>query len=182
MSTPIESPDRYALKSTTTNASNNPPSDHPQTLQSSHVDYGDFGPLAHVNTAESRVPAFGGEFQPGLYRSPKNRKVANPAPLGLCAFALSIFLLGCIQMKVRGISKPNILVGTAFAYGGLVQLLSGMWYVYFYVTSSVSLLHADDNGIGKWQLVTLSVPQYYLHMVVYGSLLESSIRRVGSTS
>jgi succinate-acetate transporter protein len=28
-----------------------------------------------------------------------------------------------------GLSKPNIVVGAAFAYGGLVQLLAGMWYV-----------------------------------------------------
>ncbi|KAJ5804875.1 hypothetical protein N7474_010762 [Penicillium riverlandense] len=88
---------------------------------------GHYGPLAHVNTAESRLPAFGGEFQPGLYRSPKDRKFANPAPLGLCGFALTTFILGCIQMNVKGVSKPNIIVGPALAYGGLVQLLAGMW-------------------------------------------------------
>lgn len=93
------------------------------------IEVGRYGPLAHINTAESRVPAFGGEFQPGLYRSPRNRKIANPAPLGLCGFALTTFMLGCIQMNVRGITQPNFIVGPALAYGGLVQLLSGMWYV-----------------------------------------------------
>lgn len=91
------------------------------------VDIGRYGPLAHINTAESRLPAFGGEFQPGLYKSPKNRKVANPAPLGLCGFALTTFILGCVQMDVRGVNKPNMIVGPALAYGGLVQLLAGMW-------------------------------------------------------
>lgn len=131
MSTPSESPDKYDLQNIATNASytNTFPPGQPQVTQSSHVDYGHFGPLAHVNTAESRLPAFGGELQPGLYRNPKNRKVANPAPLGLFAFALSAFLLGCIEMKVRGITEPSIIVGTAFGYGGLVQLLAGMWYV-----------------------------------------------------
>lgn len=90
---------------------------------------GHYGPLAHVNTAESRVPAFGGEFQPGLFKSPKKRKIANPAPLGLCGFAMTTFLLGCIQMNVQGLTKPNMIIGPAMAYGGLVQLLSGMWYV-----------------------------------------------------
>lgn len=93
------------------------------------VEAGHYGPLAHVNTAESYVPAFGGEFQPGLFKSPKKRKVANPAPLGLCGFALTTFILGCINMGVQGVTKPNILIGPAMAYGGLVQLLSGMWYV-----------------------------------------------------
>ncbi|KAJ5503557.1 GPR1/FUN34/yaaH [Penicillium fimorum] len=88
---------------------------------------GHFGPLAHVNTASSRYPAFGGDLQPGLYRVPKDRKLANPAPLGLCAFALTTFVLGCLNMNVKGIAAPNIIVGPALAYGGLVQLLAGMW-------------------------------------------------------
>ncbi|CAI7622050.1 unnamed protein product [Penicillium glandicola] len=88
---------------------------------------GQFGPLAHVNTASSRYPAFGGDLQPGLYRVPKDRKLANPAPLGLCAFALTTFVLGCLNMNVKGITEPNIVVGPALVYGGLVQLLAGMW-------------------------------------------------------
>ncbi|KAL1966649.1 hypothetical protein VTN77DRAFT_4060 [Rasamsonia byssochlamydoides] len=86
-----------------------------------------YGPLAHVNTAEARLPAFGGEFQPGLYRPVSERKFANPAPLGLSAFALTTFVLGCINMGTRDISQPSLVIGPAFGYGGLVQLLAGMW-------------------------------------------------------
>ncbi|PYH94389.1 hypothetical protein BO71DRAFT_379637 [Aspergillus ellipticus CBS 707.79] len=93
---------------------------------STTADYGSFGPLAHVNTAETQFPAFAGELQPGLWRPPK-RQMANPAPLGLCGFALTTFLLGTINMQTRGITVPNIIVGPAMAYGGLVQLLAGMW-------------------------------------------------------
>ncbi|KAJ5721255.1 GPR/FUN34 family protein [Penicillium malachiteum] len=89
--------------------------------------YLEYGPLAHVNTAETRLSPFGGEFQPGLYRPVAERKFANPAPLGLCGFALTTFVLGCINMQTRGITEPNMVVGPAFAYGGLIQLLSGMW-------------------------------------------------------
>ncbi|KAK4964415.1 Meiotically up-regulated protein 86 protein [Elasticomyces elasticus] len=90
-------------------------------------DYGG-NPLAHINTGDSaRLPAFGGEFQPGLYKSTENRKFANPAPLGLCGFALTTFVLSLINVGTRGITGPNIIVGAAFAYGGLVQLLAGMW-------------------------------------------------------
>ncbi|KAJ5261333.1 GPR/FUN34 family protein [Penicillium angulare] len=92
-----------------------------------HPAYLDYGPLAHVNTAETRLAPFGGELQPGLYRSVAERKIANPAPLGLCGFALTTFVLGCINMQVRGITEPNMVVGPAFAYGGFVQILSGMW-------------------------------------------------------
>ena len=88
-----------------------------------------YGPLAHVNTEEGRLPAFGGEFQPGSYRPVQGRKFANPAPLGLSAFALTTFVLSLINCGTRGLSAPNIVVGIAFGYGGLVQLLAGMWYV-----------------------------------------------------
>jgi len=90
-------------------------------------DYGG-NPLAHINTGESaRYPAFGGEFQPGLYKPTTQRKFGNPAPLGLSAFALTTFILSLINVGARGVSEPNIVVASAYAYGGLVQLLAGMW-------------------------------------------------------
>ncbi|EPS30261.1 hypothetical protein PDE_05212 [Penicillium oxalicum 114-2] len=86
-----------------------------------------YGPLAQVNPQDARLRPFGGEFQPGLYKPVENRKFANPAPLGLCAFALTTFVLSAINMHTRGIPEPNIVVSLAFGYGGLVQLLAGMW-------------------------------------------------------
>jgi len=73
-----------------------------------------------------RLPAFGGDFQPGLYRAP-NRKFGNPAPLGLSAFALTTFVLSLINVGTRNIGEPNLVVAIAYGYGGLVQLLAGMW-------------------------------------------------------
>ncbi|QSZ31026.1 hypothetical protein DSL72_000587 [Monilinia vaccinii-corymbosi] len=90
-------------------------------------DYGG-NPLAHLNTGESaKFAAFGGEFQPGLYRPTTERKFGNPAPLGLSAFALTTFVLSLINIGTAGVTKPNIVVALAFGYGGLVQLLAGMW-------------------------------------------------------
>lgn len=93
-------------------------------------DYGG-NPLAHIHTNtgadEGRLPAFGGEFQPGLYRPIEHRKFANPAPLGLCAFALTTFVLSAVNLQTRGVTAPNIAVPLALGYGGLVQLLAGMW-------------------------------------------------------
>jgi len=102
--------------------------DHaPAGKQRKPYDYGG-NPLAHINTGDSvRLPAFGGEFQPGSYKSTEGRKFANPAPLGLSAFALTTFVLSLINLGTRGITGPSIVIGAAFAYGGLVQLLAGMW-------------------------------------------------------
>ncbi|KAI1849069.1 hypothetical protein JX265_011268 [Neoarthrinium moseri] len=90
-------------------------------------DYGG-NPMAHIHSGpDGRLAAFGGEFQPGLYRSTEHRKFANPAPLGLSAFALTTFVLSLINMGARNIAAPNIVLALAYGYGGLVQLLAGMW-------------------------------------------------------
>lgn len=96
-----------------------------------------YGPLAHSsannnhnnNNNSGRQPAFGGEFQPGVHTPVKAHKFANPAPLGLSAFALTTFVLSLCNFQTRGVLEPNIVIGLAFGYGGLVQLLAGMWYV-----------------------------------------------------
>lgn len=114
-------------------------------------DYGG-NPLAHVNTGDSaRLPAFGGEFQPGLYRETKHRKFANPAPLGLCGFALTTFVLSLINLGTRGITEPNIVIGAAFAYGGICQLLAGMWYVDLCPASLKYDILTSYQGNGRWQ-------------------------------
>ena len=41
-----------------------------------------------------------------------------------CSFILSWYNLG-----VRGITHPNVIVGMALGFGGLAQLLAGMWEV-----------------------------------------------------
>jgi hypothetical protein len=120
-----------ALEKETTNGGGTNPA-HPQMSREEEevaraaAAFG-YGPLAQVNTAEARLPAFGGEFQPGLYRPVAERKFANPAPLGLSAFALTTFVLGCINMGARNITSPSLVIGPALGYGGLVQLLAGMW-------------------------------------------------------
>jgi uncharacterized protein len=51
--------------------------------------------------------------------------VADPAPLGLAAFALTTFLLSA--KNAQWTDGTDAWLGYAFAYGGLVQLLAGMW-------------------------------------------------------
>lgn len=72
------------------------------------------------------IQAFGGTLNPGL-AAPTAHKFANPAPLGLSAFALSTFVLSLINAGAMGVSNDSVVVGLAMFYGGLVQLLTGMW-------------------------------------------------------
>jgi uncharacterized protein len=54
-------------------------------------------------------------------------KPADPAPLGLAAFAMTTFVLSMFNANlVNGKGLPVVL-GLALAYGGIVQVLAGMW-------------------------------------------------------
>ncbi|KAG7528085.1 hypothetical protein FFLO_06421 [Filobasidium floriforme] len=56
-----------------------------------------------------------------------HRRFANPSPLGLMGFATTTFVLSMYNVSARGVSTPNVVLGLAIGYGGLVQLLAGMW-------------------------------------------------------
>jgi len=152
-----------------------------------------YGPLAHIRTSDmASLPAFGGEFQPGLYKSVEGRKFANPAPLGLSAFALTTFVLSLINVGTRGLTAPNIVVALAFGYGGLVQLLAGMWemavgntfgatalssYGGFWISYAIILtpggfqiltsIEAADKGVG----VTNSIGLYLMGWFIFTFIL-----------
>jgi len=101
---------------------------HQEKTTALHAAKFGYGPLAHMRShTDALLPAFGGEFQPGLYKGVEGRKFANPAPLGLSAFALTTFVLSLINLGTLGLSTPSIIISLAFGYGGLVQLLAGMW-------------------------------------------------------
>jgi len=52
---------------------------------------------------------------------------ADPGPLGLAAFALTTFVLSFFNSGLMSEKGLPIVLGLALAYGGLAQLLAGMW-------------------------------------------------------
>ena len=52
---------------------------------------------------------------------------ANPAPLGLAGFGLTTFMLSMINANLVGATSLAIVFPVALAYGGIAQLLAGMW-------------------------------------------------------
>jgi len=93
---------------------------HQGTHPNQHQDFSEL-------TAGQYAPAWGGALQPGVCKPFEHRKLANPGPLGLSAFALTTFVLSACNMHTRGVNAGDIVVSLAFGYGGLVQLLAGMW-------------------------------------------------------
>ena len=53
--------------------------------------------------------------------------VADPAPLGLAGFALTTFVLSMFNSGLVSDKGEPVVFGLALAYGGLAQLLAGMW-------------------------------------------------------
>ena len=52
---------------------------------------------------------------------------ADPGPLGLGAFALTTFVLSMFNADLVGKGGEPVVLGVALAYGGIAQLLAGMW-------------------------------------------------------
>jgi succinate-acetate transporter protein len=54
-------------------------------------------------------------------------KPADPGPLGLGAFAMTTFVLSMFNSNLVDAKGLPVVLGLALAYGGIVQLLAGMW-------------------------------------------------------
>ena len=79
--------------------------------------------------------------------------IADPAPLGLAAFALTTFLLSAKNADWMSHATGNAFLGYAFAYGGLAQLLAGMWEFRnrnVFGATAFSTYGAFWIGLGLW--------------------------------
>lgn len=52
---------------------------------------------------------------------------ANPAPLGLAAFAMTTFVLSMFNSNLVNEKGLPVVLGLALVYGGIVQVLAGLW-------------------------------------------------------
>ena len=59
--------------------------------------------------------------------TPALRLIADPGPLGLAGFALTTFVLSIFNAGLLDSSLEPVVQPLALFYGGLVQLLAGMW-------------------------------------------------------
>jgi len=93
--------------------------------------------------------------------TPPALPVADPAPLGLAAFALTTFMLSGHN---AGFIPDIIWVGLALFYGGMIQLLAGMWefrnrnvfgatafstYGGFWLSLGIFVILAELTSLGK---------------------------------
>jgi succinate-acetate transporter protein len=53
--------------------------------------------------------------------------IADPAPLGLAALAVTLLVFSMFSSGLLAGSGEPVVLGVALAYGGIAQLLAGMW-------------------------------------------------------
>jgi succinate-acetate transporter protein len=82
--------------------------------------------------------------------------IADPAPLGLAAFAATTFLLSAANAGWMTSATGAAFLGYAFAYGGLCQLLAGMWEFRnrnVFGSTAFSTYGGFWIGLGLWVLL-----------------------------
>jgi len=82
--------------------------------------------------------------------------IADPAPLGLAAFATTTFLLSAANAGWMNAASGAAFLGYAFAYGGFAQLLAGMWEFRnrnVFGATAFSTYGAFWIGLGLWVLL-----------------------------
>jgi succinate-acetate transporter protein len=56
-----------------------------------------------------------------------DKKIADPGPLGLAGFGVTTCILSLINAGLLSAEAMGVVLGLAVAYGGIAQLLAGMW-------------------------------------------------------
>lgn len=81
-------------------------------------------PSNEYPSVETAPPA---SKEPAAARGEPTGATADPAPLGLAAFALTTFVLSVFNAGLIDKRGEPVVLGLALAYGGAAQLLAGMW-------------------------------------------------------
>ncbi len=82
--------------------------------------------------------------------------IADPAPLGLAAFALTTFLLSAANANWMTKATGDAWLGYGLAYGGFGQLLAGMWEFRnrnVFGATAFSTYGGFWIGLGLWALL-----------------------------
>lgn len=77
---------------------------------------------AHEVSENVRAPARAAQPLAGAL------SIADPVPVGIAGFGMTTFILSCVNAGFfGGAAAAPMVLGLAIFYGGLVQLLAGMW-------------------------------------------------------
>jgi succinate-acetate transporter protein len=82
---------------------------------------------ASIRAHQPAVGNGGGQQAAGVAQVREAWTPADPAPLGLAAFALTTFVLSMFNADLVSRAGEPVVLGLALGYGGIAQILAGMW-------------------------------------------------------
>jgi succinate-acetate transporter protein len=85
------------------------------------------GNAIHGNATEPTAGERGREAAIGRAEVREGWTPADPGPLGLAAFALTTFVLSMFNAGLVSKAGEPVVLGLALGYGGIAQILAGMW-------------------------------------------------------
>lgn len=95
---------------------------------------------------------------------PLSARLADPVPVGLAGFGLTTFMLSMIEVGAISKTALPIVLGSALAYGGILQLLAGMWaFVRHNTFAAVALSSYGAFWISFWALNTFYLGKIPAH-------------------
>jgi uncharacterized protein len=127
----------------------------------------------------------------GMGQAPPEPPISDPAPVGLAAFALTTFVLSCVNAGFIPESLIKVFVPLAFAYGGATQLLAGLFefrnrnvfgttaftgYGAFWIALAILVQFAPQLGITEqtlpialgWTLLAWAIFTFIIMLASFG--------------
>jgi succinate-acetate transporter protein len=95
--------------------------------------------------------------------------IADPAPLGLAGFAMTTFVLSFVNANIiKEIGAVNVVIALALFYGGIAQLLAGMWeFKRGNTFGATAFASFGAFWLSYWALVKLSIgPATDIHQAI----------------
>ena len=130
-----------------------------------------------MSVNDDRITGAGERATPAVATSAA--PIADPAPLGAAAFALTTFLLSAANAGWMTKATGSAWLGYAIAYGGVVQLLAGMWEFRNKNVFGTTLFGSYGGfwiGLGLWViLVERNAPASPLLKAAYAAQTEKDL-------
>jgi uncharacterized protein len=100
-------------------------------------------------------------------------EIADPAPLGLAAFALTTFVLSTVNAGLIPKASEPVVFGLATAYGGVAQFCAGMWE--FKRNNVFGATVFSSYGAFWISFALLAAPLFVMNLLFPGKVTPSAI-------
>ncbi|ODQ60497.1 hypothetical protein WICANDRAFT_30599 [Wickerhamomyces anomalus NRRL Y-366-8] len=127
----------------------------------------------HAFHKNELINAFAGDLNPGVHKTPF-RPLGNPVPLGLSGFAICCFVVSLVNCQARGVTNPKIIASAALFFGGVIELIAGLFCLVIENTFAATALGAYGGfwlGFGGILLDSFGIASSYATTEEYTNAL-----------